>query len=106
MAFSIPNLTGLAAEQQLFAVDARIAQSTILGGNLFGTLGGAQLSGLESVFGAPAAFDFSQQMLQSLSQLTAGWSGMLGGAAPAFGGGAPAFGGGAPASGGGRPSCH
>ncbi|MBT9582846.1 hypothetical protein IV102_05825 [bacterium] len=101
MAFSIPNLTGLAADQQLSAVDARIAQSTILGGNLFGTLGGARLSGLQSVFGgvtplslgAPAAFDFSQQMVLSLSQLSSGWSGLLGGGV-------------APASRDGRPGCH
>ncbi len=140
MAF-ISNFNGAALDQQQSLVDARIAQSTILGGNLFGNLAGAQNASLDAVFGglgqSPSAFgglaplgfggglnpggasDFSQQMLQVLTQLSGTWSGLAGGASPMpgfFGGGAalgpspgafgpaPANFGPPPGSGGGR--CH
>lgn len=58
MAFGITNFNGAALDQQLFAVDRRIAQSTSLNGNLFGALGGAQQSGLDAVFGGLGSLNF------------------------------------------------
>ena len=40
----------------MFAVDARIAQSTTLNGNLFGALGGAQQAALDAIFGGLSGF--------------------------------------------------
>ncbi|MFN8608082.1 MAG: hypothetical protein U0931_11165 [Vulcanimicrobiota bacterium] len=54
----ITNFTGAALDQQLFAVDARSAQSTLLNGNLFGALGGAQQSSLDAVFGGLGGLSF------------------------------------------------
>lgn len=59
MAFGgITNFNGAALDQQLFAVDRRIAQSTLLNGNLFGSLGGAQQSSLDAVFGGLGNLNF------------------------------------------------
>ena len=54
----ITNFNGAALDQQMFAVDQRIAQSTLLNGNLFGTLGNAQQSGLDAVFGGLGSLNF------------------------------------------------
>lgn len=56
---SISNFTGAALDQQLFAVDARSAQSTLLNGNLFGTLGGAQQAAMDAILGGIGGFSFS-----------------------------------------------
>ncbi|MBX3172757.1 MAG: hypothetical protein KF760_35495 [Candidatus Eremiobacteraeota bacterium] len=59
MAFGgITNFNGAALDQQLFAVDRRIAQSTLLNGNLFGSLGSAQQSSLDAVFGGLGSLNF------------------------------------------------
>ena len=54
----ITNFTGAALDQQLFAVDARNAQSTLLNGNLFGSLNNAQNAGLASIFGGLGSLNF------------------------------------------------
>ncbi len=58
MAFGITNFNGAALDQQLLAVDRRSAQSTLLNGNLFGSLGGAQQSSLDAVFGGLGGLNF------------------------------------------------
>lgn len=58
MAFGITNFNGAALDQQLLAVDRRNAQSTLLNGNLFGSLGGAQQSSLDAVFGGLGSLNF------------------------------------------------
>lgn len=54
----ISNFNGAALDQQLFAVDARNARSTLLNGNLFGSLGNAQQSSLDAVFGGLGSLNF------------------------------------------------